>query len=49
MADKVKEGVDVLVRHPRLVQTSLDLVDFPIIVWFETDYSDYTMRQTSRR
>ncbi len=49
MADKVKEGVDVLVRHPRLVQTSLDLVDFPIIVWLETDYSDYTMRQTSRR
>ena len=49
VADKVKEGVDVLVRHPRLVQTSLDLVDFPIIVWFETDYSDYTMRQASRR
>ena len=49
VADRVKEGVDVLVCHPRLVQTGLDLVDFLTIVWFETDYSVYTMRQASRR
>ena len=49
VADRVKEGVDVLVCHPRLVQTGLDLVDFPTIVWFETDYSVYVMRQASRR
>ena len=30
-------------------QTGLDLVDFPTIVWFETDYSAYVMRQASRR
>ena len=47
--ERVKEGVDVLVCHPRLVQTGLDLVDFPTICWFETDYSVYTMRQASRR
>ena len=29
VADRVKEGVDVMVCHPRLVQTGLDLVDFP--------------------
>ena len=46
---KVEEGVDVLVCNPRLVQTGLDLVDFPTIVWVETDYSVYTMRQASRR
>ena len=49
VADRVKEGVDVIVCHPRLVQTGLDLIDFPTIVWFETDYSVYTMRQASRR
>ena len=49
VAQRVEEGVDVLVCHPRLVQTGLDLVDFPTIVWFETDYSVYTMRQASRR
>ena len=49
VAEKVKQGVDALVCHPRLVQTGLDLVDFPTICWYETDYSVYTMRQASRR
>ena len=49
MADKVKEGIDVLICHPRLVQTGLDLSDFPTICWYETDYSVYVMRQASRR
>ena len=49
VADRVKRGVDVLICHPRLVQTGLDLVDFPTICWGETDYSVYTMRQASRR
>ena len=49
VAQRVEEGVDVVVCHPRLVQTGLDLVDFPTICWYETDYSVYTMRQASRR
>jgi hypothetical protein len=31
---RVKQGLDVLLVHPRLVQTGLDLVDFPTIVWY---------------
>ena len=49
VAEKVKQGIDVLVCHPRLVQTGLDLIDFPTLCWFETDYSTYVMRQASRR
>ncbi|MDE2823320.1 MAG: hypothetical protein OXK79_07425, partial [Chloroflexota bacterium] len=49
VADKVKQGIDVLICHPRLVQTGLDLIDFPTICWEETDYSTYVMRQASRR
>ena len=49
VADKVKEGIDVLICHPRLVQTGLDLIDFPTIIWGETDYSVYVARQASRR
>ena len=49
VAKRVEEGIDVLMCHPRLVQTGLDLVDFPTICWAETDYSVYTMRQASRR
>ena len=49
VADRVKQGIDVLICHPRLVQTGLDLIDFPTICWGETDYSVYVMRQASRR
>ncbi len=49
VADRVSKGLDVLICHPRLVQTGLDLIDFPTICWYETDYSVYVMRQASRR
>ena len=49
VAERVKEGLDVLICHPRLVQTGLDLIDFPTLCWYETDYSVYTLRQASRR
>ncbi|MCY4529238.1 MAG: hypothetical protein OXD46_09465, partial [Chloroflexi bacterium] len=49
VADRVKQGIDVLICHPRLVQTGLDLIDFPTIIWGEVDYSIYVMRQASRR
>ena len=49
VAEKVKQGLDALICHPRLVQTGLDLIDFPTIVWQEVDYSIYVTRQASRR
>ena len=49
VAQKVQEGIDVLICHPLLVQIGLDLIDFPTIVWGAVDYSVYTMRQASRR
>ena len=39
VAQRVEEGVDVLVCHPWLAQTGLDLVDFPTICWYETEFS----------
>ena len=49
LQDQVNQGVDYIICHPQLVQTGLDLIDFPTIVWYETDYSVYTVRQASRR
>ena len=49
VAEKVKQGIDVMICHPRLVQTGLDLIDFQTVCWYETDYSVYVMRQASRR
>jgi hypothetical protein len=46
---QVREEAEVLICHPRLVQTGLDLVDWPSICWYETDYSVYVLRQASRR
>ena len=49
IADRLREGVDVVLCHPRLVQTGLDLPAFPTIYFYETGYSLYTLRQASRR
>ena len=43
--ERVKQGVDVVVCHPRLAQTGLDLVDFPTICWFETEFSVFQSTQ----
>jgi hypothetical protein len=46
---RVKAGIDVLICNPRLVQTGLDLVDFPTLVFYEPEYSIYLIQQASRR
>ena len=46
---RVREGLDVLICNPRLVQTGLDLVDFATVVFYEIDYSIYLVQQASRR
>ncbi len=48
-ARKVAEGVQVVIGHPKLVETGLDLLDFPTLVFYETGYSLHTLRQSSRR
>jgi hypothetical protein len=47
--------LDVIISHPRLVETGLDLFDkagrhnFPTITFYETGYNLFTLRQASRR
>ncbi len=48
-AQRVKEGVEVVIGHPKLVETGLDLLWFPTIHFYETGYSLHTLRQASRR
>jgi SNF2 family DNA or RNA helicase len=45
----LRSGIQVVIAHPRLVQTGLDLWSFPDIFFYETGYSIYTLRQASRR
>lgn len=48
-ARQIKQGVQVVISHPKLVQTGLDLLDFPTIIFYESGYSLHTLRQASRR
>jgi hypothetical protein len=48
-AKQVKNGVQVVISHPKLVETGLDLLDFPTIIFYESGYSLHTLRQASRR
>ncbi|MCZ2077979.1 MAG: hypothetical protein LC130_23610 [Bryobacterales bacterium] len=45
----LRNGMQVCICHPRLVQTGLDLLEFPTILFYETGYSTYVLRQASRR
>jgi len=46
---RLKEGVQVFIAHPRLVETGLDLLFAPTIIFYESGYSLHTLRQASRR
>lgn len=47
--EQVKRGIDVLMCHPRCVQTGLDLLEFPTLIFYQVEYSVFTLRQASRR
>jgi SNF2 family DNA or RNA helicase len=49
IAERVKEGIDVLICNPELVKTGLDLIAFPSFIWICPGYSIYTLRQATRR
>jgi hypothetical protein len=46
---QLQEGVEVVVTHPKLVETGLDLLAFPTLYFVQTGYSLHTLRQASRR
>jgi hypothetical protein len=46
---QLKAGVEVVICHPKLVETGLDLLAFPTLYFYETGYSLHTLRQSSRR
>ena len=49
LAKELKTGLDVVICHPQLVETGVDMLDFPSIVWYEADYNTARVRQASRR
>ena len=46
---KLAQGMQVCICHPKLVQVGLDLLFAKTILFYETGYSTYVLRQASRR
>ena len=40
---------DIIICHPKLVETGVNLLDYPTIIWFEIEYSMFTTEQASAR
>ena len=49
MRRKAREGVQVVITNPRLVQTGLNLVMFSTVAYYQIDYSLYLVQQALRR
>jgi len=49
LREKVKDGAKVLISQVRLVETGLDLIEFPTLVFHQIPLSTFTLRQASRR
>lgn len=47
--EKHSHEFDVLITNPELVKVGLDLVQFPTVVFYQTGYNIFTMRQAARR
>ena len=47
--NKLKEGLDVLITNPSLVETGLDLNSFTTLIYYNIGYNLFTFRQASRR
>lgn len=46
---QLRNGMQVCIAHPKLCSVGLDLLEFPVLLFYETGYSIYTLRQASRR
>ncbi len=52
LANRCKQGFEVVISNAKLVETGLDLTgrtNFPTLVWYQTGYNLFTLRQASRR
>jgi len=48
--NKIGSGeYNIMITNPNLIKTGLDLIEFPTIIFFQTGYSVFTLRQASRR
>ena len=47
--EKHAPSIDCLIVNPECVKTGLDLIQFPTVIYLQTGYNVFTLRQSSRR
>jgi len=49
VAQRISEGLQVLIANPTLIETGLDMNAFTTLIFYDTGYKLFTLRQASRR
>ena len=49
VAEKLRQGMQVMITNPSLVETGLDLNDFTTLIFYDIAFKLFTFRQASRR
>src|SRR5699024_3636965 len=49
VAEKLRQGMQVMITNPGLVETGLDLNDFTTLIFYDIAFKLFTFRQASRR
>ena len=49
IAQRVREGVQVTISHPKVIETGTRPTGHSSLIFFESGYSLHTLRQASRR
>lgn len=47
--DRYKDGIEVIICNPKLVQTGLDIIGYPTLIFYQLDYDVRIVRQAESR
>ena len=48
-AKRIREGVQVTICHPKIIETGIDLISHTCLIFYQTGYCLHTLRQAGRR
>lgn len=49
IAEQEAAGVQVIISHPKRIETGLDILGYPTVIWLGQEFSVFTVRQACRR
>lgn len=49
IAEQEAAGVQVILSHPKRIETGLDILGYPTVIWLGQEFSVFTVRQACRR